>query len=73
MNKPLKDKVIEQMDRLDAPQQRQVLDFARRLTAAPSVPGQDLLRFAGSLPPADLAEIAQAIKEGCETVEPNAW
>jgi hypothetical protein len=73
VNKPLKDEVIQQMDRLDAPQQRQVLDFARGLTAAPAVQGQDLLRFAGSLSPADLAEIAEAIKEGCETVEPNAW
>jgi len=71
--KPLKDEIIEQVDRLDAPQQRQVLDFARRLTAAPAVPGRELLRFAGSFPAADLAEISRAIAEGCETVEPNGW
>ncbi len=73
MTKPLKDEIIEQVDRLDAPQQRRVLDFARRLTAAPAVPGRELLRFAGSFPPPDLAEITQAIAEGCEAVDRNAW
>jgi hypothetical protein len=30
--KTVKDEIIDQVDRLDAPQQRKVLDFARRLT-----------------------------------------
>jgi hypothetical protein len=73
VSKPLKDEIIEQVARLDLPQQRQVLDFARTLTVAIAVPGRNLLRFAGSFPPADLAEITQAILEGCETVDQNAW
>ncbi len=72
MTKTLKDEIIEQVERLGGAQQRQVLDFARSLALPAPVRGRDLLRFAGSLPPADLAEITQAILEGCEKVERNA-
>lgn len=73
MNKSLRDEIIEQVDRLAGTQQRQVLDFARKLHSTVAVPGRDLLRFAGSFSPADLSEIQKAIQEGCEKVEPDAW
>jgi len=73
MTRTLKDEIIKQVNCLDASCQQQVLEFARRLTRASAVPGRDLLRFAGSVTPADLAEINRAILEGCETVEQNAW
>lgn len=73
MGKTLKDEIIEQVERLEAPQQRQVLDFARGLDTPRGTPGRELLHFAGSISPADLDAISQAIEEGCEKVEPNGW
>ncbi len=73
MSQTVKDKIMEQIERLPDPQQRQVLDFARRLAAPSSVPGRDLLRFAGSIDPADLEAMSQAVLEGCEKIDLNAW
>jgi hypothetical protein len=65
--------IREQLDRLPLDQQRQVLDFARALavTRPVGVPGTALLRFAGTIAPDDLATMAQAIEEGCETIDPG--
>lgn len=73
MSKTLKDEIIEQVTRLEAPQQRKVLDFARGLGTPAGTSGRDLLRFAGSIDSADLEKISQAIQEGCEKIEPNGW
>lgn len=73
MTKTLKDEIIEQVERLPSPQQRKVLDFARQLSEFSGVEGRELLRFAGSIPQVDLKEMTQAIAEGCETIEQNAW
>jgi hypothetical protein len=73
VTKTVKDQIIEQVDRLDVPRQRKVLDFARGLTERFGAPGRHLSRFAGSIDSADLEAMSQAIQEGCETVESNAW
>ncbi len=73
MNATIRDQIIEQVDHLDDPQRLEILNFAGRLTAPGGTPGQRLLHFAGSIPPADLAAMSQAIEEGCEKVEPNGW
>lgn len=73
MPKTVKDEIIEQVERLDAPHQRQVLDFARRMNEPAGTPGRKLLRFAGCIDAADLDEMSRAIQEACETIEPNAW
>ncbi len=73
MSATLRDQIIEQVDRLDDPQRLEVLNFARRLAAPVGTPGQTLLRFAGSIPPADLEVMSQAIEDGCEKVDPNGW
>ena len=73
MSNTIREQIIEQVERLDDSRQRQVLDFARRLTAPAGTPGRNLLHFAGSIDPADLEAMAQAIQQGCEQVEPNAW
>ena len=73
MNRSVKDQIIEQVERLDDRGRRQVLEFTRRLGTSAATPGRDLLRFAGTIPPSDIEAIAQAIQEGCEKVEPNAW
>lgn len=36
-------------------------------------PGEQLLRFAGSIPPDDLQEIREATEQDCERVDINEW
>lgn len=73
MNETVKDRIIERVDRLDDPKRRQVLEFAMGLALPAGAPGGDLLRFAGSIDPADLEAMSQASDEGCERVDQNAW
>ncbi len=73
MSATIRDQIIEQVDRLDDPQRLEVLNFVRRLAAPQGTPGQSLLHFAGSISPADLEAMSQAIEEGCEKVDPNGW
>jgi hypothetical protein len=73
VTKTVKDEIIHQVDRLDAPQQRKVLDFARGLTVPAGTPGRELMRFVGCIDPADLDAMSRAIEEGCEKIEPNGW
>jgi len=73
MSQTVKNKIIDQVDLLSDSQQRQVLNFAQRLATAPGVPSQDLLRFAGSIDAADLKAMLQAVQDGCERVDRNAW
>jgi hypothetical protein len=73
VTKTVKDEIIDQVNRLDAPQQQKVLDYARRLTVAAGTPGRDLMPFVGSIDPADLDAMSRAIQEGCEKIEPNGW
>ena len=73
MTKTVKDEIIEQVDCLAAPQQRKVLDYARGLTMPAGTPGRELMRFVGSIDPADLEAMSHAIQEGCEKIEPDGW
>ena len=75
MSPTLETEVREQLSHLPLEQQRQVLEFARALVAARvhGVPGQALLRFAGTIDSEDLAAMAQTIEEGCERVQPDEW
>ena len=73
MSQTTKEQIIEQVDRLDEHRRKQVLDFARRLTAPSGIPGHSLMDFVRSIDPADLDAMANAIQEGCEKVDPNAW
>jgi hypothetical protein len=72
VTKTLKDEIIEQVDRLVVPLQRRVLDFARRLTEPTGTPGRNLMRFAGTIDPADLEAMSRAIERGCEKIDPHA-
>jgi dihydroorotase-like cyclic amidohydrolase len=73
MGQTVKDKIIEQLDKLGTPQQRQVLEYARGLGTPAGVSGDELLRFVGAIDPGDLETISRAILEGCEHVDLNAW
>jgi len=74
-NSPLKHEIFQVLAQLPEERQRQVLHFARSLTPLPPVgiPGKKLLRFAGILNPQEAKALSQAIEEGCERVDPNAW
>ncbi|HET6231443.1 MAG TPA: hypothetical protein VFE05_15320 [Longimicrobiaceae bacterium] len=70
----LEREIIERLAALAPNQQKQVLEFVRGLDEAPKRgSGESLLRFAGALPPEDVAAMARAIEEGCENVDPHGW
>ena len=69
------EKVVEQLKVLPYELQWRVLEFTRALAISipHGVPGQQLLRFAGAIPFDDLQLMRQAIEEGCERIDANAW
>jgi len=68
-------KVMEDMKDLPDELQEQVLEFVESLTTSVQhgVIGRNLLRFAGTIPAADLQAMRQAIELGCEQVDVNEW
>ncbi len=75
MESAIDKEIREQLEQLPAAQQRQVLDFARALAAkkGQARSGQALNQFGGTIAREDLVEIAKAIEEGCEQVNPDEW
>ena len=75
MNTPVIDKVVEQLKALPYELQWRVLEFTRALAISTphGVPGRQLLRFAGVIPPDDLQIMQQVIEQGCEQVDVNEW
>jgi len=75
MNQQVEKELRKQLDQLSVDKQRRVVEFARRLASEEEMvaEGGGLLRFAGTIPPDDLAAIAKAIEEGCEQTNPNEW
>jgi hypothetical protein len=69
------DEVVEQLRGMPQPLQRQVLEFVRTLMKREvrGTPGQQLLRFAGSIPPDDLQLMREAIEQDCEQVDIDEW
>ncbi len=69
--------LVQQLDQLPLVQQRQVLEFARSLSASPSrpigAPSHKFLQFAGTINPEDCQLMIEAIEEGCEQIDPNEW
>lgn len=67
--------VIEHLTSMPQHLQWRVLEFARTLVKAEvrGTPGQQLLRFAGSIPPDDIQVIREAIEQDCERVDINEW
>lgn len=67
--------ILTQLERLTPEQQQQVLDFAQGLARPVGESGDELIRSAQGLDfsPEDLAEMAQAIEEDCENINPDAW
>ncbi len=75
MDRPIVDKVIEQLKALPQEMQWRVLEFTRALAQSTphGVPGQQLLRLAGTISPSDAKLMREAIERGCEQVDTNEW
>lgn len=69
------DQVVEQLKVMPQHLQWQVLEFVRELVKAEvrGTSGQQLLRFAGSIPLDDLQLMQVAIKQDCERVDVDEW
>lgn len=69
------DQVVEQLRSMPQPLQWEVLEFARTLinSKVQGVSGQQLLRFAGTIPIDDLQLMQEAIEQNCEQVDLNEW
>lgn len=69
------DQVVEQLRTMPQPLQWKVLEFARTLidSKVQGVSGQQLLRFAGTIPSDDLQLMKEAIAQGCEQVDLDEW
>jgi hypothetical protein len=67
--------ILEQLDRLDADKQRQVLEFARGLARPKGEPGWQLVQHAREIqfPHEDLEEMRLAIEEECERIDLDEW
>jgi hypothetical protein len=63
--------VIEELDSLDAQDQRKVLNFTHALAVRKHSPekGGAILALASAFSPDDLAEMKRAIEEECEHVD----
>jgi hypothetical protein len=75
MNMPIIEEVIEQLKVMPQHLQWQVLEFVRALVKAEvrGTPGQQLLRFAGSISSDDLLLMREAIEQDCERVDVDEW
>ncbi|WP_446352626.1 hypothetical protein [Coleofasciculus sp. A1-SPW-01] len=75
MDTPILDKLIEQLKTMPQDLQWRVLEFARTISGSTiqGVPGRQLLRFAGSIPPDDVQLMHQAIEQDCEQVDLDEW
>ena len=75
MSTLITDKVVEELKVLPQELQWRVFEFTHALAVSVphGVPGQQLLRFAGAIPPSDLQLMRQAIEQGCEQVDANEW
>ena len=73
MDQQVEEELRKQLDQFSVVKQRRVVEFARSLASREEVVagGGGLLRFAGSIPPDDLAAMAEVIEEGCEQTSPD--
>ncbi|MFN8374187.1 MAG: hypothetical protein U0694_15080 [Anaerolineae bacterium] len=71
----LKHEITQLLDDLDESQLQQVLGFTQQLRQFMGTPAEIWLEKMGTFgfESADLAEMAQAIAEGCEQVDWESW
>ena len=67
--------LLKRLEQLSPVKQWQVLGFARSLAKGPprGVPGDQLLRFAGTMTHDEAQEFLKAIEEDCERIDDDEW
>lgn len=75
MDTPIIEKVVEQLRTLPSELQWRVLEFTRALalSAPRGIPGQELLRFAGTISSDDVQRMREVIEQGCERIDADEW
>jgi hypothetical protein len=76
MSEPaIKQQILDDLDRLSPPQQRQAAELVRSLVSPlpKGTPGRELLRFVGTLDEESVRQMKEAIEEGCGRVDPDGW
>ncbi len=77
MSTSLIPEIVAELKNLPDDLQKQVLTYVQSLKPKPTrlrgTPGEDLLRFAGTISLEDLEIMEQAIEEGCEQVDLDGW
>ncbi|HUF54550.1 MAG TPA: hypothetical protein VMR52_12375 [Dehalococcoidia bacterium] len=70
----MRDKVLRELEKLGAADQKRVMDFLRGLNSAElrGTPGSELARFAGTLSDRSVDEMMAAIEDGCERID-DEW
>ena len=70
----VRQELLERLEMLTPGQQRQVLNYTRQLLGErpKGIPGKELLKFAGTIPPEALEEMKQAIEEEWRQVRASA-
>lgn len=72
----LKEELIEQVDKMNATQRLQVLNFARFLLTTPELrgePGASIVQDIGYFDAQSLDEMGAAINEGTQNIDPRDW
>ena len=75
MDPSITQEIVERLHLLPASQQQLVLAVVKSLASQrpQGVPAQDLLPLSGSITAEDARQMMNAIEEGCERVDANAW
>lgn len=75
VNPTLERELHQHLQALKPAAQQKVLEFAEALviTRPRGVPGQELLRFAGTMSDEDAKEMMEAVDEECGKVDGDGW
>ena len=75
MDLSITQEILARLHELPASQQQLVLEVVRSLAShkPQGVPAKDLLPLTGTITAEDAREMTNAIEEGCERVDANAW
>jgi hypothetical protein len=71
----VKEQILNDLDRLSPELQRRAADLVHGLVSPlpKGTSGRELLRFAGTLDDESAREMNEAIEQGCERVDLDAW
>jgi hypothetical protein len=71
----VKEQILSDLERLSPEMQARAAQLVHGLVevAPKGIPGRDLLRFAGAIDAESIREMEEAIEDGCERIDPEAW